>query len=249
MAKDIKPIAFVAVLVVLAAVIAPYASPTGFATAADCGGKPVLSLSASRVQAGSAVVARILGLENCAGQKIELKKEDCYGDSLATLTCANSKCANSVGFSIDSARAYTIYACIDKYGDGTYWRAGQTSAASLQVVALPDLKVKSIVVPKYINANEQFNVETAFENTGLLTATYAKYDIKVYTATDNTNTIKTAGGTINLGVKGTQAISLPVALGRGSYVVKATIGKTDQGEWQFSEWDTGNNALSLKFTV
>src|SRR3989344_476471 len=84
---------------------------------------------------------------------------------------------------------------------------------------------------------------------GLLAATYAKYDVKIYTTTDSVNAVKTASGTISLSPKGNQAIRLPVSLGKGSYVVKATVGKTDAGEWQFNEWNTGNNALSLKLTV
>ena len=247
---ETRTIAFVAVLLVLAAVAAPYASPTGFATASGCTGKPVLTLSKDLIQAGSTVVARVKGMENCMGQQIALRKDSCYGNSLATITCADSKCANSVGFTVDAARQdYLIYACIDSYKDGTYWRAGQTSVANLKVVSLPDLTVKSIVAPKFITPNAQFNVETTFENTGLLAATYAKYDVKIYTTTDSVNAVKTASGTISLSPKGNQAIRLPVSLGKGSYVVKATVGKTDAGEWQFNEWNTGNNALSLKLTV
>src|SRR3989344_476470 len=102
---EIRTIAFVAVLLVLAAVAVPYASPTGFATASGCMGKPVLTLSKDLIQAGSTVVARVNGMENCVGQQIALRKDSCYGNSLATITCADSKCANSVGFTVDAGLA------------------------------------------------------------------------------------------------------------------------------------------------
>lgn len=250
-----KAIALAAVLVVLAAIIAPYASTTGFA-AVSCTGKPILSLSQNTIQTGSPVVARISGLNNCAGQEILIKKESCYGDAIGTLTCADSKCSNPVGFTIDSARQYMLYACIDRDGDGLYWKPGEATAAALQVVSLPDLKVKSIVVPKYITPNAPFNIDVALENAGVLAAGDVEYKAEIYREGGITpfKTVTNTGIGVAapiISAKGEYKFKVPLALGSGSYVVKVTVDPTDSSKplGRTNEWDESNNVLSLKFKV
>ncbi len=253
---ETRTIAFVAVLLVLAAFVAPYASPTGFATASGCIGKPVLTLSKDLVQTGSIVVARIKGLESCQGEQIAIKKDGCYGSSLATITCADSKCSNSAGFTIDAARQdYLVYACIDTYRDGTYWRPGQTGIANLKVVSQPDLKVKSIVIPKFIYANKPFDANIVLENIGVLAAGDVEYKVEFYkdgklfrtdanTGTSAAMPVILAGKDYPFSIKG-------LMFGAGSYSVKVTVDPTDSSKplGRTTEWDENNNLLSLKFAV
>ncbi len=253
--KATQTIAAVAVLVVLAALIMPYVEQTGFATI-GCTGRPVLALSAERVQAGMPVVARVSGLNNCAGQAIEIRLDSCAGNLLTTLTCADAKCSSPAGFAIDSARQdFQIFACIDSPGRGLYFNPGERSSATLSVVSLPDITVESIDVPKNTAPGVPFSIGVVLKNKGTLASGGVKYKAGFYKSSEKIP-FKTVDNVVSaalpvIGAGGDYKINIPIQLEAGKYTLKVEADPTDSSNiaGRIDEWDETNNILTKEFTV
>ncbi|MEK6807691.1 MAG: CARDB domain-containing protein [Nanoarchaeota archaeon] len=257
MEKQNKAIVAVAVLIVFAALAAPYASPTGFSIATQCSGVPILQFSKDPVLAGQYVIARVSGLTNCEGKEILIKENDgmCNGPVLASFTCRNSVCDSAATLILNTARDYWISACIDKDGDKYYMNSNERAISSLRVLSLPDLSANGLVFPENIYANDPIVAKALISNKGVVTATRFTYSFDVFkenwpTAVYSyTNRASEQSATVLQEVLApgeAKTLQMPaISLGKGTYRAKFSIDFDNK----FAEPDEMNNIVETKFVV
>ena len=257
MEKQGKTVLAVAVLVVFASLVAPYASSTGFAVAMSCTGIPILQLSKDPVLAGQSIIARVSGLKNCEGKEILIKENDgmCNGPVLTSFTCRNSVCDSAASLTMWTAKDYLISACIDKDGDGYYMNSNERTINSLRVLSLPDLSADSLVFPEKIYANDPIVAKADISNKGVVTVTRFTYSFEIFRENwpaavySHTNKAQQLSATVLKEVLEPgeeKTLQMPaVSLGKGTYRAKFSLDFDNK----FAEPDEMNNIYETKFIV
>ena len=99
-----------------------------------CSGEVELFISPYLVARGDRIKLKASGLSNCDGKKVEFREGSCSGSLYGSCSILAGSCEFTLTISKSlSYGEHTVYACIDKNGDGDYNDAGEKDSGKFKV--------------------------------------------------------------------------------------------------------------------